>query len=170
MKVYKGFIFLMISAAVLLFGGCYIDPAADEQAGIAISISAKDIPSDYNGDMLKISLFLDGSVLLTDVNSDDLLYSTYLYYTVEAALPPVPFNGRPFEEFPIPSEEGSGTVRIEGIMPGPRYRLLVQLFYRGWEVSPWYDNGVYAGLSDPFEVIPGGNVDVNVELLQYSFC
>ena len=170
MKVCKVFIFLMISAAVLLFGGCYIDPAADEQAGIAISISAKDLPSpEYSGEMLKISLFFDGSVSITEDNSFDSLYLTDLYYTVNASLPPVPFNGRPYEEFPIPSE-GSGTVRIEGILPGPRYRLLVQLFYRWWEGSPGYDFGQYAGLSDPFEVIPGGNVDVNVELLQYSFC
>lgn len=170
MKTKFSLIFAAIVLAALL-AGCYIDPASEDGGGIALQINTKELPAvDYSGYLFRVGLYLDGFVSISDTDYDDPVSGYRIYYSILPTLPAIPFNGRPYEEFPV--EEpfgGNGTITLEGVMPGTRYRLVVELFNRWWEGEPGYDPYQYAGLSAPFEVVPGGNADVSVELMQYYY-
>jgi len=165
----RKWIFLIVAVFCVFLAGCYMDPGGSVGEAPGIQIGIKGLPSgDYDGTLFRVSLYHDGSVqLVHDKNNFPL------YFRVVATQSAVPMGGKSYEEFPVeeketapPSSGETGAFQIEGILPGRKYRLVIELFHR--DPSGVYTARQYAGISPPFDIISGGNAAVDIELTMFD--
>jgi hypothetical protein len=167
-------VFLVISLA---FVSCYIEPSSSADGTVSIQLNGQDLQSGYTGDILRVSLYLDGDISISETDNP----SAYLdeqgdpietNYTVFSNTSRVPIDGKPYEDFPGPdpgSGPYSGSIQLDGILPGVRYRIVLESFYRYLEEFYVTYATNYAGVSEAFEPVAGQSVSVSVFLQEYYF-
>ncbi len=141
----------------LTFGGCYWAPKDEETGGISISVSLPRgvLPSSYEGDLLRAELY-DAA----DVSGDIVMSGTAKPVTKN----PITIDG--YDRFEVTLQpNGNGSFVIPGLLPGRKYRLYLQWGYT-YVGAPSFNTN-YHGLSSEFEVVPGGQVDVAIDLYSY---
>ncbi|WP_321992260.1 hypothetical protein [Marispirochaeta aestuarii] len=161
----------------LVFVSCYIEPSSSAEGTVSIQLNGQDLQSGYTGDILRVSLYLDGEISITETdnpsayfNQDGSPISTY--YTVSSFLPPIPIGGSPYEDFPGPDPTNgpfSGSITVDGIIPDVKYRILLESMNRFQEEFFFTEANNFVGLSGPFFAMAGETVAVDVNLQEYFF-
>ena len=143
----------------LALGGCYWTPQDAEPGGITISVSLPRgvLPSSYEGMLLRASLY-DAAGVSGDILAD--------YEPAPVLGSPIAIDGYDYFEVPL-QPAPSGSFVIPDVLPGRKYRLYLQWgsIYGGLPFSQESH-----GLSSEFEVVPGGEVAVAVDLYYYYVC
>ena len=158
----KLFFYLPLLIVIIFVSSCYWTPENSESGGtVTLEIATKDtIEGDYVfhitfWDPDDIEGFLDGSGL----------------FIPEPDAEPILINGEDEFIFETPSgyapwEGGqSGTITIPEIPAGILYKMRLKV-YEHYEGDMWFAD--YHGLSEPFEVTPGGNVNVQIDIYNAS--
>lgn len=140
----------------LALGGCYWTPAGTDSGAISLAVTLpRDVFPDHNGYLLRGWLY----------NAGDVSGRAAMFERPTFAADPITVDG--YDHFDIalsqPAEGGSFTVA--DIVVGRKLRLYLVYGYNEPGYTFWTE---YHGLSDAFEVIPGGVTDVAIEL--YFFC
>jgi hypothetical protein len=161
--------------------GCYIEPGNSTDGTIILELSGQDLQTGYSGGFIRVSFYLADSLssiefmevgpVPVDVpywfNGQEFLLNPN--YMIVSSLPPVPFDGKIYEDFPIEWEQYSGTINVSGLVPGIEYQLIVEMlevYYEEEEASLNPFN--YAGISDPFTVGAGENTIVSIMFNNYN--
>lgn len=189
-RYYKLEQILVTIAVVIIFfitTGCYLAGSNEYQnASISVDLSQalppiSEITADDNY-FVGVSMYEASDVSIKELDSSvsinlDIGATLFdLFYTVDASSSPILINGNEVEYFDGPGPYAGGSEKIEsflvsGVTAAQQYQLVVQLFF--------YDDsdGIlaesdWAALSQPFNVIPSGTTDVEVEFTyddsQYS--
>jgi hypothetical protein len=161
----KLFFYLPLLIVVVFVSSCYWTPENSESGGtVTLEIATKDtIEGDYvfhitfwDPDDIEGFLELDGSGL----------------FIPEPDAEPILINGE--DEFIFEAPSGydpwvggqSGTITIPEIPSGISYKMRLEV--RWHDSQGGIDDPYYHGLSEPFEVTPGGNVDVQIDIYNAS--
>jgi hypothetical protein len=168
MKIIKKSTPLTALLLILFFTGCYFQTPANE-GSISIKINSKALTGDYNGYFLEV-LLTDASEIINV--STDGYYIQYEYVNRDPV--PISVNGETVLKLPLSEDfyysgNTSGQILLTDLAQGRKYRLQIKLRYRSYYVSGEtvqvneYDEGI-TGISNPFEIVPGGNTTIEITL------
>ena len=162
----KLFFYLPLLIVIIFVSSCYWTPENSESGGtvtLEIATKAAAPPEDY---VFHITFWDPDDIEgYHPVGSD--------YYVIDPApdAEPILINGEDEFIFETPSEYypgegyGSGTITIPEIPAGILYKMRLEVYEHS---QGGIDDPYYHGLSEPFEVTPGGNVDVPIDIYNWT--
>lgn len=176
------FVLFLIVVIIMVTASCYIEPDSSTEGTIRLELSGQDLQNGYSGGFIRVSLYLSDSfsgIEFMEVgpvpidfpywfNRQEFLLNPN--YMIVSSLPPVPFDGKMYEDFPHTiQEEVSGSMTVFGLLPGVAYQIVVEIlevYYEGEEASINPFNS--AGFSEPFTVRAGENTTVSIMFNNYN--
>jgi hypothetical protein len=162
---------MSVIVILLVISSCYWQPEESTGGSITLNLIAKDLPQEFNGYAFYVDFW----------NADDIdgeLSGNTVFVTIQADAEPLFINGTDyFEEIgnpdgSIPDGGDSGGITFEDIPEGILYKIRLRLAeYDGGEFQNFWTDGMLrniGGLSEAFEVTPGGNVNVPIDIYYLS--
>jgi hypothetical protein len=173
MKLINAFVAVVTA---LTLAGCYWMPEETQSGGISLTVSLPRgvLPPGSDTQAFRVYLYDAASVsaLWGTPPMQPAPVDPYDNIEVFPSASPIPIEGYSYYDvdlgpaFDIYSTM-SGSFVIPDMLPGRRYRIHMEL---GWYSAAPYFSGDIEGLSDAFEVPPGGIADVALDLYRsYNF-